>query len=42
MSVQLIEVGIIAGIVLGVLQVFFNIFRIKKKSKDSAGGTTEE
>lgn len=33
MSAQIIEVGIIAGIVIGVLQIFFNIFRIKRKSR---------
>lgn len=34
MSAQIIEVGVIAGIILGVLQVFFNIFRLKKKPKE--------
>lgn len=34
MSVQIIEAGVIIGIVLGVLQVFFNIFRLKKKPKE--------
>lgn len=33
MSAQIIEVGIIAGIVIGVLQIFFNIFHLKKKTK---------
>lgn len=33
MSAQIIEIGIIAGIVIGVLQIFFNIFRIKKKPR---------
>jgi len=34
MSAQIIEAGIIIGIVLGVLQLFFNIFRLKKKPKE--------
>ena len=31
MSAIIIEGGIIVGIVIGVLQLFFNIFRLKKK-----------
>ncbi|MFI5416427.1 MAG: hypothetical protein ACHQW9_00040 [Nitrososphaerales archaeon] len=34
MSAQIIEGGIIIGIILGVLQLFFNIFRLKKKPKE--------
>ena len=31
MSATIIEGGIITGIIIGVLQLFFNIFRLKKK-----------
>lgn len=31
MSAQIIEGGIIIGIILGVLQLVFNIFKLKKK-----------
>lgn len=30
MSAVIIEVGIVAGIIIGVLQLMFNIFRLKK------------
>lgn len=33
MSAVIVEGGIIIGIVIGVLQLFFNIFRLKKKEK---------
>lgn len=33
MTLFLVEIGIVVGIILGILQLCFNIFRFKKKEE---------